>query len=87
MAYKYGHPATAINGVALYIQRKYPESTVVQDIRKSGHFKALNDFMKEYRKSRDSTPSKDMDRNAMYIQNNFTPFAEYCKQKLTDNER
>lgn len=82
MAYKYGHPATALNGVALYIQRKYPQSSVTQMIRKSGHFKALNDFMREYRKSRSSNPSKDMDRNAMYIQNNFTPFAEYCKQKL-----
>lgn len=82
MAYRYGHPATALNGIWLYVQRKYPDSLVSQKVLKSGHLKSLNDFMQEYRKSRGSNPSKNMVRNAMYIRNNFTPFAEYCKQKL-----
>lgn len=83
MGFRYGHPATALNGVCLYIQNKYPNSYVSQSIRINRNFRAVNDFMKEYRISRGSKPSKDMDKNAIYIQNNFTPFAEYCKLKLT----
>ena len=82
MGYRYGHPGTALTGIFLYIQRKYPESSIVTMIRKNGHLKVLNYFIQEYRKSRGSNPSKDIDRNAMYIQKNFTPFAEYCKLKL-----
>ncbi len=44
--------------------------------------KGLNRFMQEYRISQGSNPSKNLDKNAQYIQNDFKPFAEYCKVKL-----
>lgn len=91
MGYRYDHPATALNGVLNYIQLKYPEcdllKTLEDGIPKAQrhariNLKAINQFMCDYRVSRQSNPSKVIDKNAYYIQQNFKPFAEYCKEKL-----
>lgn len=91
MGYKYGHPATAVNGVLNYIQTKYPNCELLKSLtegipRDQQHarinLKGINDFMREYRIEKGSNPSKVLDKNAYYIQQNFKPFAEYCKEKL-----
>ena len=91
MGYKYGHKATALNGILKYIQSRYPESkllkTLVEGIPEDqrharANFKGINEFLKGYRLSRGSNPSNTVEKNAQYIQNNFKPFAEYCKLKL-----
>lgn len=91
MGYRYGHKATALNGILNYIQTKYPKSdllkTLVEGIPENqrharANFKGINEFLKEYRLSRGSNPSNIIEKNSFYIQQNFKPFAEYCKQKL-----
>ena len=91
MGYKYRHRSTAVNGVLNYIQTKYPEcellKTLADDIPKNQRHKVINlsgvnKFMKGYRISRGSNPSESIYKNALYIQQNFKPFAEYCKQKV-----
>jgi len=91
MSFKYGHPATAINGVLNYIQTKYPSCKLLETLKEGIpkdqwhariNLSGLNNFMREYRQQKGSNPSKVIDKNAFYIQQDFKPFAEYCKQKL-----
>lgn len=85
MAYRYGHLATAISGIMKYVQLNYPDSYVTVDIQKNKRLFELGNLLSEYRQSRGSNPSKDIDKNAKYIQNDFQSFVEYCKQKLKTN--
>ena len=82
MGYKYRHPATAINGIILYLQDKYKGCDVVEKMLKSGHLSSVNEFMKKYRLSRGNKPSNYCDKNANYIQQDFKSFVEYCKINL-----
>jgi len=91
LGYRYGHPATALTGILNYIQNKYPSSYIIDSLKENVpkdqrhavmSLKGLNKFMQEYRSSRGSNPSNNLDRNAKYIQKDFKPFAEYCKEKL-----
>lgn len=91
MGYRYKHSATALNGVIHYIRFKYPDCDLLKTLHEGIHITqqhsrinltGINEFMKKYRLSVGSNPSKVIDKNAYYIQQNFKPFAEYCKQNL-----
>lgn len=91
MGYRYGHKTTAFNGVWWYIQKNYPDSWVNKSTKDGIPLDAqhcrfstegFNKFMSAYRLSRGSNPSKDYFKNASYIQKDFKPFMEYCKQEL-----
>lgn len=82
MAYKYGHRATAMNGVLIYLQKNYKKSDVVQGFYKTNSFISINELMKKYRQSRGSIPSKDYRKNANYIQGDFQSFMNYCRKEL-----
>ncbi|GEM_PF-1960999 len=91
LGYRYGHPATATNGILNYIRNKYPSSYLIDSLKENVpkdqwhaviSLKGLNKFMQEYRLSRGNNPSKNLDKNAQYIQNDFKSFAEFCKVKL-----
>lgn len=74
MSSRYGHKSTAYNGVTIYLHEKFNVNWTVEQVC---------EFMIQYREYRGSNPSKHYQKNAEYIQNNFQPFVEYCKKKLT----
>lgn len=70
---KYRSFITAFNGISNYLHKNFKFECYADNINK---------FMIDYRLSCGSNPSLCMHKNAEYIQRNFKPFAEYCKNKL-----
>ncbi|TDQ79532.1 hypothetical protein CLV99_0974 [Sphingobacterium yanglingense] len=81
---RYRHRSTAINGVILFLQRNYRHADIVQEMLKSGRLIGVNEFMRSYRLSRGNNPSNNCDKNAIYIQNDFKSFIQYCKKELVN---
>lgn len=91
MGYKYGDRRTALNGVFKHVFNVYPKAKEMlgfyDGIPKDQQHcrwnsKGLNKFLQDYRISKGSNPSKDIQKNSEYIQQDFQTFADYCKQKL-----
>ncbi len=91
MGYSYGHRATAFNGVFNHVFNKYPKAKdilgfydkIPVDQRHCRYNdKGLSEFMWDYIVSKGGKPSKDIHKNAQYIQKDFQSFIQYCKQHL-----
>lgn len=91
MAYSYGHRDTALNGVFNHVFNKYPKAEqllgfydgIPTDQRHCRwNAKGFNQFLKDYRISRNSNPSNIPFKNCLYIQKDFEPFIKYCQEKL-----
>lgn len=63
----------ALEGVVNYLHKYYQLNWDIDQV---------NDFMKEYRLSRDSNPSWRHSRNAQYVQKGFGDFVAYCNIHL-----
>lgn len=89
------HKITALAGVVNYLEKHYPESEAYKGIKTekigrtyvSVNYKSVNDLMKEFRlQHSDKLPSKNIDRNAEFIQRNWQSFTQFLKQKSIKNE-
>lgn len=83
----YKHKITALAGIVNFLEKHYPLSQAVKGIKiekicksyVTVNYKSVNDLMKDFRKQKNGQFSKNIDRNAEYIQKNWREFITYLK--------
>lgn len=83
----YKHKITALAGIVNFLEKHYPLSQAVKGIKTEKicksyvtvNYKSVNDLMKDFRKQKNGQFSKNIDRNAEYIQKNWREFITYLK--------
>lgn len=88
----YKHKITALAGIVNFLEKHYPESPAVKGIKTEKicksyvtvNYKSINDLMKEFRKEHNPKfePSKNLDRNAEYVQKHWKDFVFYLRNNL-----
>lgn len=88
---RYGHQSTSYNGVFNHVFNSYPKAKAILGFYdkipiEQRHCrynpKGLNQFMIDYRTSRNNKPSKCPHKNSKYIQQDFQSFIKYCQEHL-----
>ena len=84
----YGHKITALAGVVNFLEKRFPESEAYKGIKTEKvckkyitvNYASVNELMKDFRKEKNGQFSKNIDKNAEYIQKNWGEFVEYLKK-------
>lgn len=84
------HKITALAGIVNYLEIRYPESEAYKGIETQKistryvtvNYTTVNDLMKDFRKQHNTKllPSKNIDRNAEYVQKHWKDFILYLKK-------
>ena len=83
------HKITALNGVLNFLENRFPNSEAYKGIKTEKYcrkyittdYGSVNKLMIEFRKENsEKLPSKNIDKNAEFIQRNWSEFVEYVKK-------
>lgn len=86
----YKHKITALAGVVNYLEKNFPESEAVKGIKvetihkryTTVNYKSVNGLMIDFRKEYNGQFSKNIDKNAEYVQKNWKEFKKYLSNNL-----
>ena len=84
----YGHKITALAGVVNFLEKRFSESEAYKGIKTEKvckryitvNYESVNELMKDFRKEKNGQFSKNIDRNAEFVQKNWSEFVEYLKK-------
>ena len=84
------HKITALAGIVNYLEKRFPDSEAYKGITEERignkyvtvNYTTVNELMIEFRKQHsEKLPSKNIDRNAEFIQKNWSNFVKFLKKK------